>query len=58
MGEFALGLGVLRSIERYLPKPGSGADYKPSEYIFPILLMVNRGGPSLEDTRQIRMDED
>ena len=57
VGEFAVGLGLLQSIDRYLPKPGSGAGYKPSEYIFPLLLMLNGGGRSLEDTRQIRMDE-
>jgi hypothetical protein len=57
VGEFAVGLGLLQSINRYLPKPGSGAGYKPSEYIFPLLLMLNGGGRSLEDTRQIRMDE-
>jgi hypothetical protein len=57
VGEFAAGLGVLQAIDRYLPKPGSGAGYKPSEYIFPLILMLNGGGRSLEDTRQIRMDE-
>ena len=57
MGEFAVGMGLLRSIDQYLPKPGSGAGYKPSEYIFPLILMLNGGGRSLEDTRQIRMDE-
>ena len=57
VGEFAAGLGLLQSIDRYLPKPGSGAGYKPSEYIFPLLLMLNGGGRSLEDTRQIRTDE-
>jgi hypothetical protein len=57
VGEFAAGLGVLQSIDGYLPKPGSGAGYKPSEYIFPLILMLNGGGRSLEDTRQIRADE-
>ena len=56
VGEFALGLGLLKSIDRYLPKPGSGAGYKPSEHIFPLVLMLNGGGRSLEDTRQIRDD--
>ena len=56
LGEFALGLGLLKSIDSYLPKPGSGAGYNPSEYIFPLVLMLNGGGRSLEDTRQIRDD--
>jgi hypothetical protein len=57
VGEFAVGMGLLQSIDQYLPKPGSGAGYHPSEYLFPLILMLNGGGRSLEDTRQIRMDE-
>jgi hypothetical protein len=57
LGEFAVGLGLLKSVDRYLPTPGSGAGYHPSEYIFPLILMLNGGGRSLEDTRQIRTDE-
>jgi len=57
LGEFAVGLGLLKSIDSSLPKPGSGAGYKPSEYIFPLVLMLNGGGRSLEDTRQIRDDD-
>jgi len=57
LGEFAVGLGLLPSVDRNLPKPGSGAGYQPSEYIFPLILMLNGGGRSLEDIRQIRADE-
>jgi len=57
LGEFAVGLGLLQSVDRYLPRPGSGAGYSPSEYTFPLLLMLNGGGRSLEDTRQIRVDD-
>jgi len=57
LGEFAVGLGLLDSVNRYLPTPGSGAGYNPSEYTFPLILMLNGGGRSLEDTRQIRADE-
>jgi len=57
LGEFAVGLGFLKSADRYLSKPGSGAGYNPSEYVFPLILMLNGGGRSLEDTRQIRDDE-
>ena len=57
LGEFAVGLGLLKSVDRYLPTPGSGAGYHPSEYLFPLILMLNGGGRSLEDTRQIRTDE-
>ena len=57
LGEFAVGLGLLDSGNKYLPKPKSGAGYKPSECIFPLILMLNGGGRSLEDIRQIRADE-
>lgn len=36
LGEFAVGLGLLKSVDKYLPKPGSGVGYSPSEYIFPL----------------------
>ena len=57
VGELAVGLGILESVDTCLPTPGSGAGYYPSEYIFPLILMLNGGGRSLEDTRQIRQDE-
>ena len=57
VGELAVGIGMLEAADRELPKPGSGAGYKASEYIFPLVLMLNGGGRSLEDLRQIREDE-
>jgi hypothetical protein len=44
-------LDFLRVIDRSLPKPGSGAGYMASEYVFPLVLMLNGGGRSLEDMR-------
>jgi hypothetical protein len=52
-----VGTGILGTIDEHLPKPGSSVGYKPSEYIFPILLMLNGGGRKLEDIRVIRQDE-
>ncbi len=57
VGEFSVGLGLLDSVDRYLAKPGSGAGYRASEYVFPLILALNGGGRSLEDTREIRDDE-
>ena len=56
-GEFAVGLGILEAVNRYLPGPGSGAGYQNSEYVFPLAIMLNGGGRSLEDLREIRNDE-
>jgi hypothetical protein len=56
-GEFAVGLGLLKAVDRCLPEPGSGAGYLSSEHVFPLMLMLNGGGRSLEDMREIRRDE-
>lgn len=56
IGEFAVGLGLNEAIDRYLPGPGSGAGYLASEHVFPLILMLNGGGRSLEDIREIRED--
>lgn len=56
LGEFAIGLGFLKWLDRELPPPGSGAGYRGSEYVFALSLMLNGGGRSLEDSREIRED--
>ncbi|WP_435549165.1 IS1380-like element ISDssp4 family transposase, partial [Desulfobacterium sp. N47] len=57
LGEFAVGLRLLEAIDKNLPAPGSGAGYSASEHILPLILMLNGGGRSLEDLRQIRKDD-
>jgi hypothetical protein len=57
LGEFAVGLGILKALDKNLPAPGSGAGYRASEHTLPLLLMLNGGGRSLEDLRQIRDDK-
>ena len=42
VGEFAIGVRMLEAVDRELPDPGSGAGYRPSEYIFPLGLMLGR----------------
>lgn len=56
LGEFCVGLDLPAVINRCLPKAGSGAGYKASEYVFALVLMLNGGGRSLEDMRVIRAD--
>ena len=51
-----MGLGLNKALDRYLPGPGSGAGYLVSEHVFPIVLMLNGGRRSLEDSREIRED--
>ena len=56
LGEFVHALGVPDLVDGELPGPGSGAGYRPWQFIEPLLLMLHGGGRSLEDLRQIRMD--
>jgi len=56
LGEYAYGLKLPEQIDAQMPGPGSGAGYSASEYVFPLLLMLNGGGRSLEDLRELRSD--
>jgi hypothetical protein len=55
--EAALVLGVRKSIKENLPAPGSGNGLKPQEYVLPLALMLCGGGRTMEDIREIEMDE-
>ena len=55
-GEFMHAMGFPGLVDREIPGPGSGAGYRPSQFIEPLLLMLHGGGRSLEDIRQILMD--
>ncbi len=55
-GEFAHGLGLPALVDSHVPLPGSGAGYRPSQFVMPLLLMLNGGGQALEDLRQVRND--
>jgi len=56
-GEFLRGLGLDRLVQREFPPPGSGRGYGAWVHLFPVLLMLQAGGRSLEDLRKIREDE-
>jgi len=55
--EAALALGVRKSIKENLPAPGSGHGFKPQEYVLPLVMMLCGGGRTMEDIREIEMDE-
>ena len=56
LGEFAVGLGLNRALDRHLAEPGSGVGYTASEHVFPLVLMLSGGGRTLEDSREVRND--
>ena len=55
-GEFVHATGILTEVDKALKGPGSGAGYKPSRYVEPVMLMLHGGGRTLEDLRVIRND--
>jgi len=56
LGEFAGAFGLSRLLDEQLPSPGSGSGYCGSEHVMSLVLMLNGGGRSLEDVREIRFD--
>ena len=56
-GEFLRSLNLAREIDRAFGKPGSGAGYRASSSVLPLLLMLQGGGRSLEDLRMIARDK-
>jgi len=55
-GEFVHATAILREVNKKLKSPGSAVGYKPSQYVEPLMLMLQGGGRSLEDLRIIRND--
>ena len=53
MAEFNHGLGVCGLTDRYLPGPGSTRGYAPSVFVDRLILMLQAGGQSLEDLREL-----
>src|SRR5271169_2639583 len=55
-GEFVHATGILTEVNKALMGPGSGAGYMASQYVEPLMLMLQGGGRTLEDLRVIRND--
>jgi len=55
-GEYGICRGVGEAVDQYLAEPRSGAGYRPSMYVVPLLLMLAGGGRALDDIREIRFD--
>ena len=54
MAEFNHGIGLRELTDRYLPAPGSNRGFEPSEIVDAVVLMLQGGGRSLEDLRELR----
>jgi len=57
MAEFNHGIGLRELTDRYLPMPGSNRGFKPSVYVDNMVLMLQGGGRSLEDIRELKYEE-
>ncbi|MBU0672644.1 MAG: IS1380 family transposase [Candidatus Margulisbacteria bacterium] len=55
--EAALALGMSEAIKANLPEPKSNRGLKPAEYVLPLALMFCGGGRSMEDIREIELDQ-
>lgn len=56
LGEFCQAHRLGGLIDEELPGPGSGAGYRPSQFVTPLVLMLHGGGRTLEDLRELRAD--
>ncbi len=54
MAEFNHGIGLRELTDRYLPGPGSNRGFEPSEVVDAVVLVLQGGGRSLEDLRELK----
>ena len=57
MAEFNHGIGLRELTDQYLPGPGSNRGFDPSEIVDTVVLMLQGGGRSLEDLRELKDEE-
>jgi len=57
MAEFNHGIGLRELVDRYLPVPGSNRGFNPSVMVDTLVLMLQGGGRSLEDLRELKNEE-
>ena len=57
MVEFNHGIGLRELVDRYLPVPGSNRGFNPSVMVDTLVLMLQGGGRSLEDLRELKNEE-
>lgn len=57
MAEFNHGIGLRELTDKYLPQPKSNRGFKPSQFVDPLVLMLQGGGRSLEDIRELEQEE-
>jgi len=56
--EMAQAVRVWKRVDEHLQGPGSGAGYRPSEFVQPLVWMLHAGGRRLEDLRELRAEHE
>jgi len=56
LAEYNHGLGLRQLCDRYLPPPGSNRGYAPSAFVESLVLMLQAGGQTLEDLRELERE--
>jgi Transposase DDE domain group 1 len=57
MAEFNHGIGLRDLTDQYLPGPGSNRGFEPSVIVDSLVLILQGGGRSLEDLRELKNEE-
>lgn len=57
IAEYNHGIGLRELVDRHLPVPGSNRGFTPSVFVNSMVLMLQGGGRSFEDLRELKNDE-
>jgi hypothetical protein len=55
--EYNHGIGLRELADKYLPAPGSNRGFNPSVFVNSLVLMLQGGGRSFEDLRELKTDD-
>ena len=56
LAEYSHALGLRALVARYLPRPGSHRGYAPAVFVETIILLLQAGGRTLEDLRELERE--
>jgi hypothetical protein len=56
LAEFNHGMGLRQLADQHLPAPGSHRGYAPSAFVESLILMLQAGGQTLEDLRELEQE--
>lgn len=57
LAEYTHALGLRALVDRSLPRPGSHRGYAPSVFVETVILLLQAGGRTLEDLRELEREE-